>query len=203
MERAARRVQRAWLWCRSMRLTQQATAVARLARVAQLLSDNAAARLEKLRRATRVRRRWESLVRRVHEQRDFRTAAHRSSLSSLAKPFVPWIKLVAGTCDDSAWIAVELLRSDLQRLTSLVSVLCMRSDVPRRTGGRQRRKARSRRRCVRELGRSNAAYVGGDASLERFRRAMSLRGYNLDFSDNDSDYFSATDELEEEHGVAL
>ena len=98
--------------------------------------------------------------------------------------------------------AVDSLSSDVQHLAVLVSNLCMRSEAPRRTGGRQRRKARSRRRSVRELGRSYSAYVGGDVSLERFRSAMLSRGYDLDISDVDSDYFSVSDDFEEP-GVLL
>ena len=205
---AAGLIQVVWLQHRSVQLTQRAAGLASYARVARLLSTQATVRLERLRRVARVRQRWESLFLGACERHRYREGAvcGVSSLSPLAKPFLPWIKLVSGARDDTMRTAVDSLRSDVQHLTALVSTLCMRSEVPRRTGGRQRRKARSRRpwrrRSVRELGRSYAAYVGGVMSLERFRSAMSSRGYDLDFSDGDSDYFSVSDDLEEP-GVLL
>ena len=181
---AAGLIQRVWLQHRSSQLTLRASAYGSYARVARLLMTQACAAL------------FLGVCKR--HGREEGAVCSVSSLSPHAKPFSPRIEPVSWVRDDTMRAAVDSLRLDVQHLTALVSTLCMRSEVPRRTGGRQRRKARSRRRSVRELGRSYAAFVGDDVSLERFRSAMSSRGYDIDFSDGDGDdYFSVSDEFEE------
>ena len=64
----------------------------------------------------------------------------------------------------------------------------------RRSGGRQRRVQRTRKRCVRQMRCTRPAFVGGDEGHRRFRSAAAVCGIvteELEEGASEADYCSA------------
>ena len=92
-------------------------------------------------------------------------------------------------------VAAQVSTAVCAEVGALMGAFMCRMAASRRSGGRQRRAERVRRRNVRQLGCVHGAFVGDEQSVRRFHAAASSCGVvvGMDASDSESEYFSADD----------
>ena len=100
-------------------------------------------------------------------------------------------------CSPSVEALATVVRRELGReLGGWMAVLACRIAelaAPRRSGGRQRRKDRARRRVRRDLGVRHPGLVGDGLAERRFAEAAAAHGIGCggDVAESESDYHSA------------
>jgi len=116
-----------------------------------------------------------------------------SGLNPRARDFVPQSASVAHI---ASAVVVHVTAAVRAEMGMWMGTLAHRLLVSRRSGGRQRRAERVRRRGVRQLGCVHSAFVGEENGQRQFRSAAAAHGISIEGDDLSEDGYYSAEELD-------